>query len=155
MPFCTSCGTSVGDGAAYCQNCGKPQMGGKVPNPSDPFAGLSPRMASILCYTPWLGWIMCLVVLSVDRFRQEGVVRFHAFQGLYLGVAWLIVDVVIEPMLTVSGVRRYVMALLELGIVGVWIFMMVKTAANELIRLPVIGELADKSMNEQKSNYRN
>jgi uncharacterized membrane protein len=155
MPFCTNCGTSVSDGAAFCQNCGKPQMGGKAASPSDPFAGLSPRMASILCYTPWLGWIMCLVVLSVDRFRQDGVVRFHAFQGLYLGVAWLIVDVVIEPMLTVSGVRRYVMALLELGIVGVWIFMMVKTAANELIRLPVIGELADKSMNEQKTNYRN
>jgi len=59
----------------------------------DPLSGISPRTASILCYIPVVGWIASIIVLAADRFRNDHRVRFHAFQGLYLFVAWLIVGI--------------------------------------------------------------
>ena len=38
-----------------------------------------------------------IIVLAADKFRTNRAVRFHAFQGLYLFVAWLIVQQVIAP----------------------------------------------------------
>ena len=69
--------------------------------------GISPRTASLLCYIPILGWIVSIVVLASARFRADSRVRFHAFQGLYLFVAWLIVDWVLGPCFTWRfGARR-------------------------------------------------
>jgi uncharacterized membrane protein len=157
MPFCTHCGTAVGDQAAFCQNCGKPQPMTAVPPPAaagDPLNGMSGDMASTLCYIPWMGWVVSLVVLSTNRFRADGVVRFHAFQGMYLAVAWLIVDIALEPAMRISGISRSVEPLLKLGIVGTWIFMMIKTNAKQLVRLPVIGEMAERSVNEQGNSWK-
>jgi hypothetical protein len=64
--------------------------------------GVSPRTASLLCYIPILGWIVAIVVLASARFRDNARVRFHAFQGLYLFVAWLIVDWVLSPMFSIA-----------------------------------------------------
>lgn len=63
MPFCTHCGTQVQSTAAFCQSCGTAQPGADTPAGTDPLASLKPRNAAILCYLPWLGWIMSLVIL--------------------------------------------------------------------------------------------
>ena len=153
MPFCTKCGTQVQSAAAFCQGCGTAQPG--VPAPPivgrDPFSSLKPSTASTLCYAPWVGWIMSLVILSTARFRTDRLVRFHAFQGLYLFVAWMIVHVALDPVMRVSGLRR-IIPILELGLLATWILMLVKTSANELIRLPIVGEMADRSVNEQSNS---
>ena len=151
MPFCTHCGTQVQSTAAFCQSCGTAQPGADTPAGTDPLASLKPRNAAILCYLPWLGWIMSLVILSTRRFQSNRLVRFHAFQGLYLFVAWMIVDIALEPVLRVSGLRR-IIPILELGLVATWILMLVKTSANELIRLPIVGEMAERSVNEQSNS---
>lgn len=148
MPFCTHCGTQVQSAAAFCQNCGTAQPGATAAAGSDPLASTKPITASILCYVPWIGWIMSLVILSTARFRTDRVVRFHAFQGLYLFVAWMIVHVALGPAIGVYGLRR-IIPILELGLLATWILMLFKTSANELIRLPIIGEMADRSVNEQ------
>ena len=91
MPFCTSCGTAVSERAAFCQNCGRPQpVAGVPPATGDPLSGMSAESVSTLCYLPWVGWILSLVVLATNRFRNDGLVRFHAFQGMYLAVVWLV-----------------------------------------------------------------
>ncbi len=151
MPFCTHCGTQVQSSAAFCQNCGTAQPSAPAATGSDPLASLKPRNASIFCYVPWVGWIMSLVILSTARFRTDRVVRFHAFQGLYLFVAWMIVHVALDPVLRASGLRR-IIPILELGLLATWILMLVKTSANELIRLPIVGEMADRSVNEQSNS---
>lgn len=94
---------------------------------------------------------MSLVILSTARFRTDRLVRFHAFQGLYLFVAWMIVHVALDPVMRVSGLRR-IIPILELGLLATWILMLVKTSANELIRLPIVGEMADRSVNEQSNS---
>jgi len=96
MPYCSSCGNSVDHGDQYCAKCGARQPGA-APKPADPLSGISPRTASILCYIPGIGWIASVIVLAADKFRNDRTVRFHAFQGLYLFVAWLIVEWVLSP----------------------------------------------------------
>jgi uncharacterized membrane protein len=89
-------------------------------------------------------------VLAARKFRSERIVRFHAFQGLYLFAAWLIVQWVVHPLvLTMPGSFMRIDHLLELLILGTSIFMMVKTSHDDPYVLPIIGELAQRSAAEQ------
>jgi uncharacterized membrane protein len=116
----------------------------------DPLAGLSPRTASILCYVPAIGWIAAIIVLAARKFKDNHLIRFHAFQGLYLFAAWLVVDWVIGPILHFTpGPFRPVELLLHALILAVSIFMMVKASHDEAYVLPIIGELAQRSATEQ------
>jgi len=95
------------------------------------------------------------VVLASARFRDDTRVRFNAFQGLYLFVAWLIVDWVLGPIFSFPHMwglsfYRVFPALLKAGIFAAWIVMIVKTAQDELYKLPILGELAEKSVSEQR-----
>jgi len=153
MPYCCQCGQQVAIRDTHCDSCGARQ-----PAPSaaaNHLHGISPRTASLLCYVPIVGWLAAIVVLASARFRQDTQVRFHAFQGLYLFVGWLIVDWVLDPLFR-SPISwglpfyRIVPALLKIAIFVAWIFMMIKTAHNQQYKLPVFGELAEKSVAEQR-----
>jgi uncharacterized membrane protein len=91
-------------------------------------------------------------VLASDKFRNDTETRFHAFQGLYLFVAWLIVDWVIGPIGRISGsyMGMNPAKILKLVIFGTWIFMLVKVSHREHFKLPVLGEWAEKSVSEQR-----
>jgi uncharacterized membrane protein len=113
---------------------------------------MSPRTASFLCYIPIVGWIAAIIVLASSRFRTDRTVRFHAFQGLYLFVVWLLVDMVIGPAFHfMPGLARFSLAgMLKAVIFIAWIFMIVKTSQDQMYRLPILGELAERSVAEQK-----
>jgi uncharacterized membrane protein len=159
MPFCTQCGQQVTDADVFCANCGRQQAGTgfrapeppPIPTPApDPMAGLSPRTASILCYIPTVGWIAAIIVLAARKFRGEKIVRFHAFQGLYLFAAWLVVQWVVHPIvLTMPENFIRIDHILEGLILAVSIFMMIKTSHDDAYVLPIIGELAQRSASEQ------
>lgn len=150
MPFCTQCGTPVQPTDRYCGKCGTVQA---VAAP-DITSGMSPRTASLLCYIPWVGWIAAIVVLASARFRHDHQVRFNAFQGLYLFVAWLIVDWVLSPPMHWGWgpffFARAIPELMKLAIICVWIFMIIKASQGQSYRLPILGELADRSVTEQR-----
>jgi uncharacterized membrane protein len=152
MPFCCQCGSQVAATDAYCGRCGARQAGA-APPATGVLSNLTARNAALLCYIPVIGWIPAVVVLASERFKQDRTVRFHAFQGLYLFVAWLLVDWALGPLLaTVPGhaFRTSVVGILKALLFVVWIFMIVKTSHNETYRLPVIGELAERSLSEQR-----
>ena len=151
MPFCSQCGNQLDATARFCARCGSPQPASPGPEqarPLDALAGLSPRTASILCYVPGLGWIGSIIVLASNKFRTDRNVRFHAFQGLYLFVAWLLDDWVLRPMM-LGMPHASLHHLIQAVLLGMSIFMMVKAAHNEPYRLPLFGELAERSMAEQ------
>jgi uncharacterized membrane protein len=167
MPFCVQCGNQVRDTDRFCKVCGNAQTpsaagttGAPPPPPgaraSDPLAQLTPRNASLLCYIPMVGWVASIVVLASTRFRNDPEVRFNAFQGLYLFVAWLIIDWVVSPFLVMPfafsdfGNRHFLPGLLKAAMFGVWIFMLVKVSQGESFRLPILGELAERSVSEQR-----
>jgi uncharacterized membrane protein len=160
MPFCTQCGHEAGSADAFCGQCGARQSAsGTPPNPPpnfinqpmhDPLAGLSPRTAAILCYVPAIGWIAAIIVLAARRFKDNHLMRFHAFQGLYLFAAWLVVDWVVGPIVHFTpGPSHHIELLLQAVILAVSIFMMVKASHDEAYVLPIIGELAQRSATEQ------
>jgi uncharacterized membrane protein len=151
MPFCSQCGNQVGGADAFCARCGvrQPRDPGAPGGRSDPLAGITPRTASILCYVPGIGWLASIVVLASDKFRNDRAVKFHAFQGLYLFVAWLISDRVLRPVFSQMTVDFQLYHLVELALLGMSIFMMIKTAHNEMFSLPLFGELAERSLNSR------
>ncbi len=93
---------------------------------------------------------MSIVVLAADRFRNERIVRFHAFQGLYLFVVWLFADWVFGPLAGYSPVMKFSGGTLKIAVFGLWIYMMVRIRSGEDIRLPLIGDLAERSVSEQQ-----
>lgn len=146
MPYCCQCGNQVSETDVFCARCGTRQP---AVSPPPRAAGISPRAASVLCYIPFVGWIAAIIVLASERFRSNRAVRFHAFQGLYLFVAWLIVDWVVAPFFRMApGFHFRPDKILELGILALWIFMIVKTSQEQTFSLPILGELAERSVSE-------
>lgn len=157
MLYCSNCGGPVTPSDAFCGKCGTRQPGAAAPGASAPPPGtslrnlgdsFSPTTAATLCYVPWVGWLMALVVLATERFRRERDARFHAFQGLYLFVAWQIVDRVLVPIFRYGPLSGIAWPL-RLAVFGAAIFMLVKASQGERFKLPLLGDLAEKSANEQ------
>lgn len=157
MPYCTNCGTQVLASDRFCRSCGAKQPAAGASEQSPPGGGtpaavpggpaLSPRAASTLCYIPWLGWIAALYVLASEQFRTLRQVRFHAYQGLYLFVAWLLVDWAIGPWFhMMPGPAIPVDSILQILILIVWIMMLIKTSKGQRYSLPILGELAERSL---------
>ncbi len=165
MPFCTQCGTEVQSSDVFCAGCGtrqgaapsskaesKTAPGPQVPpKPSGDFLqNLTARNASLLCYIPVVGWVAAIIVLASEKFRHDRDVRFHAFQSLYLFVLYLFVEQVFGPIARHAESTRFLAQILQIVVFGSWIFMLVKTSQGENFRLPILGELADRSVSEQR-----
>jgi|SRR5689334_15993471 len=173
MPYCCQCGAPAGSTDRFCAVCGarQPSPGAAAsaagaetsppkPPPADPFGGISDKNASLLCYIPWLGWIAAIIVLASARYKRDTAdareVRFNAFQGLYLFVAWLIVDWVVSPalrfgMIGMGDSFRPLEGLLRVAVLAAWIVMLVKVSHAEHYRLPIVGEMAERSVEEQRA----
>jgi uncharacterized membrane protein len=150
MPFCSQCGTPVEATQPFCARCGARQPldpAAAHPVAHDPLTGVSPRTASVVCYIPVVGWIAAIVVLASHRYRQMPAVRFHAFQGLYLFVAYLMNDQMAKwAFLPIAHFHLH--ELLNLVLLAMSIFMMVKASHDEAYSLPLFGELAQRSVSE-------
>jgi len=115
---------------------------------TDALSTLNPRTAAILCYVPTIGWIASIIVLASARFRQNRLVRFHAFQGLYLFVGWLMVSWVLKPLSSVMVPHFHIHQLMEALLLIAAIFMMVKASHDQAYSLPLFGELAQRSLED-------
>jgi len=151
LPYCTQCGSEVTEIDRFCRRCGtaQPATGpsGQRRPPASSTSSISPRAASILCYVPWMGWIASLYVLATDRFRTDRDVRFHAYQGLYLFVAWMLVHYVVGFWQNfLPGPDLPFDKLFEILILILWIVMLVKTSKGERFSIPVVGEVAERSL---------
>lgn len=157
MPFCSHCGIEVGDRDLFCAKCGRSQAPAPEPPPAGaqsespyqpPPSSIRPNIAALLCYIPEMGWIASVIFLTVDPYRKDRYVRFHALQGLFLFVAYLFARLVFAPIPVMVfpfshfGIRK----LLQLLVIIAQVVGIVKTARGDDYRLPIVGELAEKSM---------
>ena len=117
--------------------------------PTAPGNTIRPHIAAMLCYLPGLGWIAAVIFLTLDPYRMDRYVRFHAFQGLYLTVVWVLARVFFFPFAVgasifpfLGGVRR----LVQLAVIVAQVLGIVKTLRKQQYRVPVLGELAEKSL---------
>ncbi len=151
--FCPNCGTAVagaGTGPAAGSGLGGP-AGGGYSAPPPPIAhapGLTENVAAALCYFGWL--ITGIIFLVVAPYNQNKTIRFHAYQAIFASVAIIICRIVLDiifGMLFAGGawwtgfmLRR----LFDLLVLVGWLYMMYTAYMNKTVKLPVIGDLAQK-----------
>ncbi len=100
--------------------------------------GLNPNIAALLAY---LLWIPAIVWLVIEPYKKDRFIRFHSFQALFLGLAWVALSIVLPMIPILVG-----LLLLFLPFAGIMvaIFCAYKAYKNEWFKLPVIGEMAEK-----------
>ncbi|HLY17708.1 MAG TPA: hypothetical protein VKR61_10825 [Bryobacteraceae bacterium] len=141
MAFCPSCGAAVE--GRYCAKCGTAVDPGAAPVATAPAvsaSGLPENTAAALCYL--LGLVTGIIFLVLEPYSKNKLIRFHAFQSIFLHVAVIIVWVVFRTILPWS--LWFVITLVDLGFFVLWIFLLIQTYQGKKIMLPVIGDLASK-----------
>jgi uncharacterized membrane protein len=110
--------------------------------------GLSDNAAAGIAY---ITIIPAIVFLIVDPFKRSAYVRFHAWQSIFFFVAWAVVDILVGAVqhLVPSAVflTFTVLQLVGLAIFVVWLIVFISAFGGKRIKLPVIGDLAEKQAN--------
>ena len=145
--FCAKCGTAVDAATASAGRTPGAQPYTAAPGGSTTAAttgGLADNVAGALCYV--LGFITGILFLVLAPYNQNKFVRFHAFQSIFLNVAWVAIWIVEMMMFTVLpwSLVSLLSMLLSLAFLGIWIFMLIKAYQGERFKLPIIGDLAEK-----------
>jgi uncharacterized membrane protein len=113
-------------------------------------AGMADNMAGALCYL--FGFITGILFLVLAPYNQNREIRFHAFQSIFLNVAWvalwIVITIILIPFRLIPFLGLFIAIVLQsvLGLGGFicWLYLMFKTYNGEKIVLPVIGPFADK-----------
>lgn len=160
MPFCASCGAAVE--GRFCAKCGTP-LGAAAPPagatpaampvgsgspPAAGAAGLTENAAAALCYV--LTFITGILFLVLEPYNRNRNIRFHAFQAIFLGVAWIAIWIVVGILFAMIGSLGFFFGYLALrSLIGLaffvlWIYMIVMAYQGKVVVLPIIGPLAQK-----------
>jgi len=112
---------------------------------------MTDNVAGALCYL--VGVITGILFLVLEPYNKKREVRFHAFQSIFLNVAWIVLLIVLGIVsmaigMVVPVIGSVVIGLLSfvvwIGFLLVWVILMVKTFNGSKLVLPVIGPLAEK-----------
>ncbi len=100
-------------------------------------SGLQENVASLLCYL--FGWITGIIFLLIEK--ENKTVRFHAWQSIFLSGAYTILWIIIGWIPILGGI---IMGILGVIVFILWIILMYKAYKGEMLKLPVVGNLAEK-----------
>lgn len=122
--------------------------------------GFSPNVAALLCYI----WIPVTSILVLVTEKQNRVVRFHAFQSLFLGLsifaATIVLSVVIGILTLIAGaispyagllvsvVSLLIWLVIAAALLGVWVLCLVKAYRGGTYKLPLVGKFAEQMANK-------
>jgi uncharacterized membrane protein len=156
MPFCASCGAAVE--GRFCAKCGTPLGAAAPPAGATPVgagtpapiaaAGLTDNAASALCYV--LTLITGILFLVLEPYNRNRTIRFHAFQAIFLGAAWIVVLIAVGILFAMMGSVGFFFGYLFIrSVIGLcffilWVYMIVMTYQGKTVVLPIIGPLAQK-----------
>jgi uncharacterized membrane protein len=145
---CVNCGVEMIAGAAFCPSCGQPAsltLSRPAGNMETAKPALQSNVASALCYLA--GLVTGILFLAIEPYRRDRVVRFHAFQSIFLNVTWFAVYFALSLFLVIfPGLLLPLVSLLhwllDLGVFLLWLLLMYKAYHREQLRLPLIGDLS-------------
>ena len=150
MPFCPNCGTETS--GKFCPNCGAAVGGAAAPNAAagsyvptgSPAAiqapGMSENLASALCYL--LGLVTGIIFLILAPYNQNKTVRFHAFQSIFGHLAVILIWVVFT--ILSHGLGWLLAFPYSLLVFVLWLYMMYSAYNNRKVKLPLVGDFAEK-----------
>ena len=117
---------------------------------------MADNVAGALCYV--LGFITGIIFLVMQPYSQNRNVRFHAYQSIFLSVAYLIIRIVLGsmvlgPLLFHGGyfgslwvIYGLFWTLFGLAMLILWLVLIIQTYQGKTIVLPVIGPIAQKQV---------
>ena len=111
-------------------------------------SGLSDNAAGGIAY---LTIIPAIVFLIVAPFKNSSYVRFHAWQSIFLYVAWAVVHILVgfvqNFVPTVLFLTLTLWQFVDLAFFVILIIVFVKAFNGKRILLPIVGVLAEKQAN--------
>jgi uncharacterized membrane protein len=128
-----------------------PNPGYVPPSPQiAPSVGMTDNLAAALCYL--FGFITGILFLVLAPYNQNRNIRFHAFQSIFLNIAWVVFWIVISMVSLmfsfVPFLRLFVATVLQfavgLGGLILWLYLMFKAYNGEKVVLPIVGPMAEK-----------
>ncbi len=152
MAYCNMCGAQIADGTTTCAACVSRIPATPAGTPAAPAAGMADNVAGMLAY---ITIIPAIVFLVLEPYNKSRFVRFHAWQNIFLHVAWIACWIALTILSMVLAfipfLGHLVMFLLWMalifGIFVVWIVLLIKANQGQTYKLPVIGDLAEKQAN--------
>ena len=126
-------------------------MAEQVPSSANQ-AGLSENAAGGIAY---ITVIPAIVFLLVEPYSKSMYVRFHAWQCIFMAIAWVVVDVTINifgRLLTFFRLLTFgLYPLVALAMIILWLMVLIKAFNGEKFKLPIIGDLAERQADRQKA----
>src|SRR5581483_5628317 len=151
--FCPNCGTNVNApetsgsaGAAGAAGAGASAGAGYAPPPIAA-SGMGENVAGALCYI--FGLVTGIIFLVIAPYNQNKFVRFHAFQSIFAHLAVIVLwiaYIIVGGILTIltHGLGFFLFPLFGLLIFVLWIYLMYSAYNFKKVKLPIIGDLAEK-----------
>ncbi len=100
--------------------------------------GLEPNIAALLAYIFWVPAILWLVM---EPYNKDRFIRFHSFQALSLGIAWIALSIVLSFIPILGWILLLFLPLVALGVM---ILCAYKAYNKEMYKLPMLGDFAEK-----------
>ena len=115
---------------------------GTAPTPAPASSGgLSDNAAGMLAY---ITIIPAIVFLVMEPYSKSKFVRFHAFQCIFLTVAAIAIDIVLEFIPIIGWI---LIPFVGLATLIAAIICLLKANQGQKFKLPVIGDMAEKQAN--------
>ena len=130
MAFCSGCGTAVADGTTMCAACSSKAA-------SAPASASNDNLMGALAYIP----IVAIIFLLIEPYNKNKFVRFHAFQCLFVAVAWIATWFILAVIPIIGWV---LLPIVGLGYFILLIVLFIKAYQGQMFRLPVVGDMAAK-----------
>jgi uncharacterized membrane protein len=110
-------------------------------------AGLTDNVAGALCYL--LGFITGIAFLLIPPYNQNRMIRFHAFQSIFLNLAAILCSFALSIVFATlhffgAFFGLFVGPLIWLAFFGLWLYLMFQTYQGRTVVLPIVGPLAQK-----------
>jgi len=108
-------------------------------------APMADNLASMLCYL--LGFITGIIFLVIQPYNRNPVVRFHAFQSIFLSVGCIAISWGLSILLFTSSFMLSfwgIWMLIRFAMFILFLFMMFQAYQGKTVVLPIIGPLAQQ-----------
>ncbi len=101
---------------------------------------MSDNVAGALCY--FGGVVTGIIFLILAPYNQSKLVRFHAFQSIFFCVAFIVAMIAVGMLFHIFTL--VLTPLIALAGFVIWLYLMYSAFNNNKVKLPVIGDLAEK-----------
>ena len=103
--------------------------------------GIKPNVAGLLCYL--VGWVTGLIFLLIEK--ESKFVRFHAIQSIAINVVLFVIYLIF---MFIPIIGWIINIFIGIAMFILWIVLMYKAYQGEKFKLPIVGNFAEKQVNQ-------